>query len=184
MTTDSSCATGKNTNTPQHSTLLDTFLAQLTQGVEKTGLPILDLACGGGRNGLFLAKQQLPVVFADRSVDSLQAIAAHLNKGSALWPVDFEQQDDPLAAKQFSAVLVFRYLHRQLFAAIKQAIVPGGLIIYETFTLAQAQLGRPKNPNFLLKSGELSNQFAHWRVLHQFEGRINGSEIAQLVAVK
>lgn len=171
--------------TPEHSPLLDTFLPQLTAAVKHTATPILDLACGLGRNGLFLAQNNLPVEFADRNADSLQTIKAQIEPPSSIWPVDFEQPDSyPLADKSYAAILVFRYLHRPLFESIKQAIKPGGFIIYETFTVAQAQLGRPKNPNFLLKPGELHSLFDGWTVYHQFEGIRNGSAIAQIIAVK
>ena len=97
----------------------------------------------------------------------------------------------PLHEKHFAAVMVFRYLHRPLFEQIKAAIVPGGMIIYETFTEQQAQFGRPKNPDFLLKPTELEGLFADWRILHSFEGVVNTSQhnntqqaIAQIVAIK
>ncbi len=151
------------------------------------------MACGGGRNGLYLLKQRLqqgeqqglPVVFADRNQDSLNTLNHQLKAPSRTWSVDFEVPDsEPLSGQSFSAIMVFRYLHRPLFDAIKQAIAPGGMIIYETFTVAQAALGRPKNPDFLLHPGELAQLFDGWQVLHQFEGISNGSAIAQLVAIK
>ena len=185
MTINTSPVTGKKGHCNGHSPLLDKFLPRLTQVTKQTGLPILDLACGFGRNGLYLNKHKLPVVFADRSNDSLQEITPQLTSQSNTWPIDLELSgQNPLQDKQFSAILVFRYLHRPLFEAIKQALVPGGLIIYETFTVAQAELGRPKNPDFLLKPGELLSQFDNWQALHQFEGIDKTSAIAQLVAVK
>ena len=62
--------------------------------------------------------------------------------------------------------------------------------MYETFTREQAQLGKPKNPDFLLEAGELARCFVDWKILHRFEGLsepIGGgrpSAIAQLVARK
>ncbi|MFT4927380.1 MAG: tellurite methyltransferase [Phenylobacterium sp.] len=175
-----------------HSPLLERFWPQLHHAATGIGLPILDLACGTGRNGLFVnqhslehGKHSLPIVFSDRNEQSLQTIQSLIEPPSTLWTIDFEAPDShPLAGKSYSAIMVFRYLHRPLFASIKQAIAPGGLIIYETFTVKQAELGRPKNPDFLLKSGELSDIFAGWQVLHQFEGMVNGSAIAQIVAIK
>jgi SAM-dependent methyltransferase len=166
-----------------HSPLLDSHIERLIAAVKHCNAPILDLGCGTGRNGLFLASQGLPVVFADRNEDALATIKPSLPDNSNTWLVDLEVPDsNPLSGQQYGAVIVYRYLHRPLFDAIKQAVKPGGLVIYETFTVAQAKLGRPKNPDFLLRPGELIEVFADWQVIHQFEGIANGSAIAQIVA--
>lgn len=68
---------------------------------------------------------------------------------------DLENGPWPLAGQQFAGVVVVNYLHRPLFAAILGALAQGGVLIYETFALGQEQYGRPTNPNFLLRPGEL-----------------------------
>jgi SAM-dependent methyltransferase len=149
---------------------------------------ILDLACGNGRNGLFLVEQQLPVIFADVDGDKLTALAAKAHgypELVQLWHVDFEQPEQrPLRGKTFDAILVFNYLHRQLMADIRQAVRQGGLVFYETFTVGQREFGRPRNPDFLLAENELKEHFADWEILHYFEGeRENPNRaIASLVA--
>lgn len=161
--------------------------------------PALDLACGKGRNGLYLSARGLPVVFADRDDENLEQIKQHLatlpgNRHSdiaRLWQVDLEIPGTrPLEPQAFGAIMVFRYLHRPLMAAIKEAVVPGGLVIYETFTLAQASIGRPRNPDFLLRPGELRDCFCDWHILYDFEGiehdPVSGQSraIAQIVVEK
>jgi SAM-dependent methyltransferase len=141
--------------------------------------PALDLACGTGRNGLFLLASDIPVVFADRDSQALQQIRQHLTAQpgerqrelARFWEVDLEIPDSrPLDGETFGAILVFRYLHRPLLAEIKDAVIPGGLVIYETFTVEQARIGRPRNPDFLLRLGELRDCFREWNILHDFEG--------------
>lgn len=183
--------------TSSASKLLQLHLAELIAANERG--PILDLACGSGRNGLSLLPHGLDVVFADISAAALQEIAAELStqqyhdivRQPLLWEIDLEKaEDNPLVGKTLGAVLVFRYLHRPLIEHIKQAVVPGGLIIYETFTVDQPQYGRPTNPDFLLRHNELEQHFAKWKVLHYFEGVVSkpgeGSQqaIAQIVATK
>lgn len=166
-----------------HSNLLEQHFAALLQS---TALgPVLDLACGGGRNGLYLDRKGLAVVFADRNDEQLTQLKANAGSQARFWPVDLEQPGlQPLANQRFGAILVFRYLHRPLFDAIKQAVAPGGMIIYETFTHQQAEIGRPKNPDFLLKPGELEQTFADWQILDTFEGIQNANAVASIVAVK
>ena len=176
------------------STLLRRFLPDLLPTLPPG--PVLDLACGSGRNGLYLLANDLPVVFADADPAALETVAAQLadrhrrvqRRQARLWQVDLERADlDPLAAETFAAIIVFRYLHRPLFPAIRRAVAGGGLVIYESFTCQQARYGRPKNPDFLLQPGELRAQFDGWQILHSFEGVVQGTSgpqaIAQLVAL-
>lgn len=149
---------------------------------------VLDLACGKGRNGLLLAAAGISVCFADRDQAALDHVAAALERGQlpgTCWLLDLEVPGvNPLAGKQFDAVLVFNYLHRPLMPAIKESINRGGLIFYETFTAAQAKLGRPTNPEFLLQPGELKSWFEDWELLHYSEGEQEDPRraVASLVA--
>ena len=153
--------------------------------------PVLDLACGSGRNGVYLVGQGQPVVFADRDQAKLDEIARTLqdNVPATFWCVDLEEpQSRPLEGKYYGTVLVCRYLHRPLMAAIRDSVQAGGIVIYETFTRDQPQFGRPTNPDFLLQAGELEKTFRGWEILHSFEGvtvsETSGREqaIAQIVA--
>jgi hypothetical protein len=51
--------------------------------------------------------------------------------------------------------VVTNYLHRPLIAAMIDSLAPGGVLIYETFSLGNGEFGRPANPDFLLAPGEL-----------------------------
>ncbi|MBE9549677.1 MAG: methyltransferase domain-containing protein [Proteobacteria bacterium] len=173
--------------TPAAGLLLDHL--QLLTSLDHTE-PVLDLACGNGRNGLALAAEGLDVIFADRSADSLKAVEALLSASGlpgSTWLVDLEQDGiNPLSGRCFSAILCFRYLHRPLLPMLKKAIIPGGLIVYETFTTDNRRFGRPNNSDFLLRPGELKAIFEDWDVIHSFEGILQNPDraIAQLVARK
>lgn len=188
----------------KHSSLIDKYLLLSQALTLDSKAQVLDLACGEGRNGLHLVENDINVVFADINGESLKQVEQAVNrlqlnkqKLAQYWQVDFEQDhfdqgnDKPLKAETFAAIMVFRYLHRPLMTQIKAAVKPGGIIIYETFTKQQAKLGRPKNPNFLLKPNELLEIFADWQILHSFEGEVLVSQqsdvkqaIAQIVAIK
>ena len=153
-------------------------------------LPVLDLACGTGRNGLVLAKQGIPVVFADKSTAALKVLERQLAKEGLpgrVWQVDLEQVGvNPLSGQSYSAILGFRYLHRPLFPPLRSAVKPGGLIIYDTFTIGNQEFGRPYNPDFLLQPGELKSIFQDWEMIHHFEGTLKNPDraVAQIVARK
>ncbi len=152
--------------------------------------PVLDLACGDGHNGLFLAALGFGVIFVDRSKEALEEVrkrAETAGIAAELLQIDLESPNrDPFHGQTFSAILAFRYLHRPLIPFMRNTLAPGGLVLYETFTMDQAQLGRPRNPDHLLRPGELASWFHDWEIIYFFEG-ITGDPpkaIAQLVCRK
>jgi SAM-dependent methyltransferase len=152
--------------------------------------PVLDLACGDGHNGVFLASRGCRVVLADVSEKALaeaRTLAEEQGAKVSLWQIDLEKgEENPLQNDDYGAILVFRYLHRPLMPGIKKALKKNGIIIYETFTVDQAQFGKPKNPDFLLRHGELLKWFEGWEVIYQFEGILQNPEraIAQIICIK
>jgi tellurite methyltransferase len=136
--------------------------------------PILDLACGDGHNGIFLASRGFQVVLADRSEEALEEagrLAARQGVTVRFWQVDLEREGiNPFAEEVYAGIVTFRYLHRPLIPCIRKALVRGGLLVYETYTVDQPRFGKPHNPAFLLKPGELRGWFADWIILHEFEG--------------
>lgn len=120
-------------------------------GLIPPAAPVLDVAAGGGRHTLFFAGRGHPVTAIDRDISALprqpgiEVVAADLEGGSA-WP---------LPGRTFGGIVVTNYLHRPLFPALLAALAPGGVLLYETFMTGNERFGRPSNPDFLLKDGEL-----------------------------
>lgn len=78
---------------------------------------------------------------------------------------DIEADPWPYAGRQFAAVVVTNYLHRPLLPRLLEAVAPGGVLIYETFAVGNEAYGRPSNPDFLLRPGELrALAGADWQV--------------------
>ncbi len=151
--------------------------------------PVLDLACGTGENGLYLARLGVPVVLADKSASALAVARSSAAKSGLeveLWQVDLESGDNPLPADHYRGVIVFHYLHRPLIRPLREAVRDNGLVIYETFTTRQPKYGRPHNPHYLLKPGELASWFSDWEVLHYYEGLLKSPTraVAQIVCRK
>jgi SAM-dependent methyltransferase len=116
------------------------------------GGSVLDVACGSGRHLRYLAARGLRVTGVDRDRDALErsrGVAAELIEA------DLEATGWPLAARCFDAVIVTNYLWRPLLPAIVGSVADGGLLFCETFALGQQKFGRPSNPQFLLRPGEL-----------------------------
>ncbi len=136
--------------------------------------PVLDLASGDCRNGIFLARHNLKVVCCDVSPDALargRRQAAQEGVPIDTWQVDLEGRgENPFPEESYGGIVVFRYLHRPLISCIKKALRSEGILLYETYTTEQPQFGKPTNPAFLLQPGELRDWFAAWDVLHYFEG--------------
>lgn len=160
------------------------------------GGDVLDVACGSGRNALFLARQGWRVHAVDRDAAALGRLRAARDAGEAAVDDggprlhlttecrDLESGLVALGQRAYQAVLVFNYLHRPLMPAIVEAVASGGVLIYETFTTAQASRGHPRNPAFLLAPGELATLVQPLRVLRAREGEFDGKCVASVVAMR
>jgi 2-polyprenyl-3-methyl-5-hydroxy-6-metoxy-1,4-benzoquinol methylase len=147
---------------------------------------ILDVACGRGRHALWLAQQGFAVHAVDRNADAIAELIATANRLGlklAADVVDLETDPPPdLGSQRYDAVVVFNYLHRPLMPAIRDAVKPGGRVFYETFTTRQAERGHPRNPDFLLRDGELAELMAPLTILRSREGDYDGRFLASAVA--
>jgi SAM-dependent methyltransferase len=117
---------------------------------------VLDIACGHGRHARFFAARGHAVDAVDRNAEALAHLAGVANVTTHC--ADIEAGAWPFgdsAARLYDGVVVTNYLHRPLFANLLDALAPGGVLIYETFALGNERFGRPSNPDFLLKPGEL-----------------------------
>ncbi|GAB6053855.1 class I SAM-dependent methyltransferase [Magnetospira thiophila] len=116
--------------------------------------PVLDLACGNGRHGRMFLERGHRVLFLDRNVDPLADLKNH--ERAEIRAADLEDGSPwPLTGRTFGTIVVTNYLYRPLFPALLDALAPGGLLLYETFACGQERFNRPRNPDHLLKCGEL-----------------------------
>ncbi|MBK1697126.1 class I SAM-dependent methyltransferase [Rhodovibrio salinarum] len=116
--------------------------------------PVLDLACGRGRHGRLFRARGHPITLVDRDLSGIADLAGQ--DGVETIEADLEDgRPFPLAERGFAGVVVTNYLYRPLLPALITAVRPGGVLLYETFAQGQERLGRPTNPDFLLKPGEL-----------------------------
>ncbi len=146
----------------------------------------LDLAGGAGRHAIWLARQGWKVTLIDISETGVEQ--ARRNAGPLASHIHFVVGDltrfQASPTPTFEVVMAFFYLERKIFAEIVNALRPGGLLIYKTHTLAQANLaGGPNNPAHLLDPDELLHLASGLQILHYRE-EVAKKATAELVARK
>ena len=145
----------------------------------------LDLAMGRGRHALVLAEHGFRVFGVDVNLDAVRgAVAQAAAHGLVVrgWCADLTEF--PLARERFELIVVTRYLQRDLFPPLRDALTPGGVLLYETFTEAQRGRGRgPTSPDHLLAPGELRARFGAFEVLF-YEEVVEPDAVARIVAKK
>ncbi|HEX2825495.1 MAG TPA: class I SAM-dependent methyltransferase [Burkholderiales bacterium] len=115
--------------------------------------PVLDVACGRGRHARWLAARGRAVDAVDRDAAAIEALRSV--PGVSAVCADIENGPWPYAGRRYAAVIVANYLHRPLFPNLLAALAPGGVLLYETFAAGNERYGKPSNPDFLLREGEL-----------------------------
>lgn len=119
----------------------------------RPGGAVLDVASGSGRHARYLAGLGHRVTAVDRDEAALATLAS--TPGVRVRVADLEDAPWPFTPAEFDGVVVANYLHRPLFGDLIAALSPGGVLIYETFMQGNERFGRPSNPAFLLRPGEL-----------------------------
>lgn len=146
----------------------------------------LDLACGTGRDAVYLALHGYSVDAVDILPDALARATSLAQKNSVrLHPMLVDLRHDwPFAIGSYDLVCVFRFLHRPILSRLPLLLVPGGLLIIETFHEASANTPHgPTNPSHLLATGELRQTFTALEILHQADAfERSGRFFSQLIA--
>jgi SAM-dependent methyltransferase len=117
------------------------------------GGEVLDLACGAGRHARLLAGLHYRVEAVDGDEQLLAGLAGVA--GIATRRADLEGGPWPYYGRQFEGIVVTNYLWRPLLPSLMASLAEGGVLIYETFMAGNERFGRPSNPQFLLRPGEL-----------------------------
>jgi tellurite methyltransferase len=132
----------------------------------------LDIACGRGRNSLFLAERGFDVVAMDISPVALAE--GRKQAGEKSLSISWQQADleeIELSAAAYDLIVNFNYLQRSLIPRIKTSLKPGAHFIFETYLIDQQAIGHPKNPAYLLGHNELLELFSGVRMLYYREGK-------------
>ena len=145
------------------------------------------MAMGSGRNAVYLARMGFEVEGIDISPEAVSS-ALELSRKSGVnlraRVADLEGNYH-IEKGAYDVIICFNYLHRPLITRIKGGLRTGGMVVYETFIVDQARLGKPKNTDHLLKHNELIDLFRDFRCLRYREGIIETHKaIASIIAEK
>jgi tellurite methyltransferase len=148
----------------------------------------LDVACGAGRNTLFLARRGWRVMGVDLSVEGLRLLERRArSEGLPVLPVLADAGAFQVRPRSFDLVVNTFFLLREAFPLLRQALRPGGLLLFETFSVLELdELGGDIRREFALEQGELLRAFPDLQVLLHEEGIFERDEgergLARLVA--
>jgi len=147
----------------------------------------LCLAAGAGRNAVYLAQRGFAVTAVDISSAGLKLcgdLAAQ--RGVEVESVEADLLEYDMGAGQYDLITKFYYYQPELFAAVKAALKPGGLFIFQTFSLDQLNFDwGPRNPAHLVRPNELLTEFADCRLRYYEDGMVGEEEAGvRLIAEK
>jgi len=168
------------------STIVATFCAMAKNG------RALDLACGTGRNALFLAQKGFTVDAIDISDVGLEKLK---RKHPRIQPVCADLDHYDIVADRYDLIINIRYLNRRLFPYIKEGLVAGGVLIFESFmerpefeAPVPQENHQPSCRDYLFRENELLHSFLslNIRYYREFEAKEKTSPpwMASLVAKK
>ncbi|MCL4746824.1 MAG: SAM-dependent methyltransferase [Burkholderiaceae bacterium] len=112
---------------------------------------VLDFASGGGRNHPPLLARGARLAAVDRDAGALAALDPRVECIEA----DLESGPWVLGARRFAMVVCCNYLFRPRLDLMFALVSRGGALVYETFARGNEAFGRPSNPDYLLRPGEL-----------------------------
>ncbi len=145
----------------------------------------LDLACGSGRNALWLAEQGWSVTAVDGSPTAIEILRSRASSRGVTVSrkvADLEKFEYQIEPASWNLIAICYYLQRDLFAPAKQGVVPGGILI----SIVHIMEPEEEPTAHRLRPGELERYFQGWEILHRREGRPNDTahqrSVAEIVA--
>lgn len=156
--------------TQEPAQLLVEYLVLLPKG------KVLDVAMGKGRNSLYLASKGFEVVGLEKDKEAIDVCLTEAKRLALIVDarcVDLENLEPYQIEKSaYDIVICFYYLQRNLIPSMKDALKPGGIILYDTFLIDQhIKTGHPRHREFCFEHNELLRLFIDFRVLYYREGQ-------------
>ena len=143
---------------------------------------VLDVACGSGRHVRWFAARGARVTALDRDAAAVEPLRGLADVVVA----DLEGGPWPLPGVRYDAVVCTNYLWRPLLPVLVDTVDAGGVLLYETFAVGNESVGRPSNPDFLLRPGELLEAARSLRIVAYENGFLDAPArfVQRLAAVR
>jgi SAM-dependent methyltransferase len=174
------------------SALLAEWLPQLALPVSRPRA--IDIACGNGRNSVYLARNGFEVTAVDISEVALEGLGRKAAaEGLPITCVQADLEEDEgqpeglFAAGWYDLAIMIRYTNLPLIASLKTALRPGGYLVVEEHLVTEADVIGPQNPRFRVAPGALREAAAGLEVIACQEGIVQDPDqrlaaLARLVA--
>jgi tellurite methyltransferase len=147
----------------------------------------LDLACGTGRNALWLAEHGWKVTAVDGARTAVEILLGRAKERGLTVDArvaDLERWECRIEPEAWDLICICYYLQRDLFEPAKRGVAPGGVLIALVHIAAPGEQATQHR----LAAGELIDYFRGWDVIHQFEGlpkdTVHRRLVAEIVASK
>lgn len=127
-------------------------------GLVPEGGRVLDVACGSGRHARLFIGRGHPVTMVDVDISRVADLATETRTETRTEIIEADIENGapwPFAGREFAGIVVTNYLYRPLFPTLTASLAHGGVLIYETFAQGNERFGKPRNPDHLLRPGEL-----------------------------
>ena len=161
------------------------FLMQVLSQVHPKKKLALDLGCGGGRDAIYLGQQGWQVTAIDqqaRVLDCAKQLAKQ-HQAKVDWIQADLRQPESWPLGQFDLIMMIRFLDRDLFSFMRSHCRVGGYVLVQTFIEGVERYGSPKNPNFILRVGELAKEFSEFDLIVDRIDELNdGRPVASFLA--
>lgn len=170
------------------SSLVEAFVTEYANHPSSDTKPLaLDIGCGGGRDAVYLSMNGWEVTGIDHKASVMQRAKqlANFHQQSVHWYTCSVKESGCLPSQPVDLIVVIRYLNRALFDSIKALLKPNGYLIFQTFVEGVEAFGSPKNPNYILKKGELAKTFEDFCIIVDRIDTLNdGRPVASFIAQK
>lgn len=169
------------------SPLINAFITKYIENSSKTRPLALDIGCGGGRDAVFLSMNGWQVIGIDHKESVIQRAKqlAKFHQQDIEWKTCSVKTTGCLPSQPVDLIVVIRYLNRALFNTFKTLLKSGGYVVFQTFVEGVEVFGSPKNPNYILKKGELAKTFEDFRIIvDRIDTLDDGRPVASFVAQK